>query len=96
MLNQFGLNNMKDSAEFAMILEQLKTQIPVGAHYYHYKNPNQFYTVVSHGIIEATEEPAIIYQAEYDMKIIWIRPASVFLQEVEWEGKKVPRFACSN
>ncbi len=83
---------MKDSSEFAMILEKLKTQIPLGARYFHYKNPNQFYTIISHGIIEATEEPGIIYRAEYDTQIIWIRPASVFLEEVEWEGKKVPRF----
>lgn len=83
---------MKDSAEFAMILEKLKTQIPIGTRYYYYKNPNQSYTIISHGIIEATEEPAVIYQADYDTKIIWIRPASVFLEEVEWQGKKVSRF----
>lgn len=83
---------MKDSSEFAMILEKLKTQVPIDSRYFHYKNPNQFYTIVSHGIIEATEEPAISYQAEYGDKIVWIRPVSVFLEEVEWEGKKVPRF----
>ncbi len=87
---------MKDSAEFAMILEKLKTQIPIGARYFHYKNPNQFYTIVSHGIIEATEEPAIIYQAEYDDQTTWIRPVSVFLEEVEWQGKKVQRFTRIN
>ncbi len=83
---------MKDSAEFAMILKKLKTQVPVGARYFHYKNPNQFYTIIGNGIIEATEEPAIIYQTEYGDKTTWIRPAKVFLEEVEWEGKKVPRF----
>ncbi len=78
--------------EFVAKLEQIKQTIPVGSRYYHYKNPNRFYTVTGLGIIEATGEPAIIYQAEYDLKNTWIRPASVFLEEVEWEGKKVSRF----
>lgn len=63
-----------------------------GSRYYHYKNPNQFYTVVGNGVIEATGEPGIIYQAEYGDKTTWIRAAKIFLEEVEWEGKKVPRF----
>ncbi len=83
---------MKDAAELALSLEKLKNQVPLGARYFHYKNPNQFYTVVAHGIIEATEELAISYQAEYDDKLVWIRPASVFLEEVEWEGKFTLRF----
>ena len=83
---------MKDSSEFAMILEKLRTQIPIGSCYYHYKNPNQFYTIIGSGIIEATGEPAIVYQAEYGDKTTWIRPAKIFLEEIEWEGKKVPRF----
>lgn len=81
-----------DIPKFATELEHIKQIAPTGARYFHYKNPNQFYTIVSHGIIEATEEPAIIYQADYGDKTIWIRPAKVFLEEVEWDGKKVPRF----
>lgn len=87
---------MKNATEFTAILEKLKTQIPVGSRYFHYKNPNQFYTIISHGIIEATGEPGIIYQAEYGDKTTWIRPASVFLEEVEWEDKKMPRFTRIN
>ena len=84
---------MKESTpEFAVALEQLKNQIPLGARFYHYKNPNQFYTVVAHGILEATGEPAVSYQAEYGEKITWIRPLAVFLENVEWEGKTIPRF----
>ncbi len=82
----------RTTPEFTAELERVKQIAPLGARYFHYKNPNQFYIIVSHGIIEATEEPAIVYQAEYDKKVVWIRPASVFLEEIEWEGKKVPRF----
>lgn len=83
---------MKDTAKLENILETLKNQIPVSAQYFHYKNPSQSYTIISHGIIEATEEPAVVYQAEYGDKTTWIRPASIFLEKVEYEGKKVPRF----
>lgn len=84
---------MKEStAEFVAALEELKNKVPLNSRYYHYKNPNQFYTVVAHGIIEATGEPAISYQAEYDDKIIWIRPLNVFLEELEFEGQKITRF----
>ena len=78
--------------EFAADLEEIKIKVPLEARYFHYKNPNQFYTIVSHGIIEATGEPAIVYQAEYGDRVVWIRPLSVFLEEVEWESKKIPRF----
>lgn len=78
--------------EFVVELAHIKQTIPSCARYFHYKNPNQFYTIVSHGIIEATGEPAIVYQAEYGDKTTWIRAASIFLEEVEWEGKIVPRF----
>lgn len=81
-----------DTTEFKNKLADLATRVPIGSRYYHYKNPNRFYTVVAHGIIEATEEPAVSYQADYDDKIIWIRPLSVFLEPIEWEGKTVARF----
>ncbi len=96
MLNQFGLNSMKDTKEFVAALDTLKQQVPLGARYFHYKNPNQFYTIVAHGIIEATGEPAISYQAEYDDKIIWIRPVSVFLATIEHDGRQMSRFTHVN
>lgn len=78
--------------EFAAELERIKEIVPLGARYFHYKHAEKTYKIVLHGFIEATGEPAIIYQAEYGDKTTWIRPASVFLEKVEWEGKKVPRF----
>lgn len=41
-----------------------------------------------------TLEDLVIYEALYDNKEskFWARPASMFLEEVEVEGKKVPRF----
>ena len=78
--------------EFAAELEHIKQIIPLGARYFHYKHTEKTYKIILHGFIEATGEPAIVYQLEYGDKTIWIRTSAVFLEEVEWKGKKVPRF----
>lgn len=78
--------------EFAAELERVKQIAPLGARYHHYKHTEKRYKIVLHGFWEATGEPAIAYQLEYGDKTIWIRTSAVFLEEVEWEGKKVPRF----
>ena len=41
-----------------------------------------------------TLEDMVVYEALYnnDLSKIWVRPASMWEEEVEIEGKKVPRF----
>lgn len=80
------------TSQYKEQLEQAKQTVPVGARYRHFKSPEKTYTVIGHGFIEATEEPAIIYQAEYGDRSVWIRPVDVFLQDVEWDGARVARF----
>lgn len=79
-------------SDFKNDLAKVKAEIPVGARFVHYKNPDHTYQVTALAIIETTLEPAIVYQAEYDPEISWIRPATVFLEMVEWKGETVPRF----
>ena len=70
-----------------------KTKIVVGDRYFHYKNPNQFYSVISIGFIETTEEPCVVYRGEYGENIVWIRTAKDFLSKVKLQdGSKVDRF----
>ncbi len=57
--------------------------IPVmtGERYTHYSNPNCVYRVIAIGIMEATEEPAVIYQKEDDANApIWVRALSSWLE----------------
>ena len=42
--------------------------------------------------IEATEEEAVVYEAMYGEHRLWIRTKANFFEEVEYEGKMVPRF----
>lgn len=59
--------------------------------YKHYKG--KFYRVM--GVARHTEtlEEVVVYQSLYGDFGIWVRPLRMFLEEVEWEGQVVPRFA---
>lgn len=58
--------------------------------YQHYKG-NQ-YEVLGVGRHSETQEEMVIYRALYGSHDLWIRPLSLFVDEVTWEGKMVSRF----
>lgn len=62
--------------------------------YQHYKNSKQ-YRVIGVAKHSETLEDLVVYEALYENELstLWVRPLSMFTEEVEWEGKKVPRFA---
>jgi hypothetical protein len=66
--------------------------VMVGGRYRHYKNLE--YRVVCVALLEATEEPCVVYEALYpnETSRFWIRPVKEFLSEVEVNGKKMKRF----
>jgi hypothetical protein len=57
--------------------------------YRHYKGGE--YELVCEATMEADLTPLIIYRAANGS--IWCRPRAVFFEEVEVDGKRVPRFA---
>ena len=60
--------------------------------YEHYKN-KKLYRV--HGIARHSEtlEEFVIYEPQYESDAqFWIRPLSMFLENVEYQGIKQPRF----
>lgn len=66
----------------------------LGEVYRHYKRGTS-YKIVCLAVLEATEEPCVVYEA-LDPEVehrIWVRPLSDFCEQVDFEGKKVPRFA---
>jgi hypothetical protein len=81
-------------AQLKHILDHAKSQIVVGGKYYHYKNPDKLYTVNDIVIIEATDEPGVVYTAESDdiAGVTFVRPLSEFLSEVEIDGEVKNRF----
>ena len=64
--------------------------LEIGGIYEHYKG-NQ-YRVIEIGKHSETLEEMVVYKALYGDKGIWVRPLSMFLEEVEINGKKTPRF----
>lgn len=73
-------------------LHDATAQVLPSSTYAHYKNPTKTYTVLQLAIIEATNEPCVIYQANYGKRLVFMRPISNWLAPAEWQGKTVQRF----
>jgi hypothetical protein len=73
-------------------LELALTEVEVGARYRHYKAAHKIYTVLNLAFQEEDNELCVIYQADYEERLTYIRPLVSWLAKVEWEGESVPRF----
>ncbi|MEI6658754.1 MAG: DUF1653 domain-containing protein [Planctomycetota bacterium] len=58
--------------------------------YRHYKGNE--YTVLGMARHSETLDELVVYRQEYGDHGLWVRPAAMFLETVDIEGKKVPRF----
>ena len=58
--------------------------------YRHYKGNE--YTVLGVARHSETLDEFVVYRQEYGDHGLWVRPAAMFLETVDIEGKKVPRF----
>ncbi|TCV91258.1 uncharacterized protein DUF1653 [Luteibacter rhizovicinus] len=62
--------------------------------YRHYKgNP---YRVLGTARHSETMEELVVYQALYGDHGLWVRPAGMFAETVEIDGKVIPRFTYEN
>ncbi|MFH1170621.1 MAG: DUF1653 domain-containing protein [Candidatus Vogelbacteria bacterium] len=64
-------------------------QIKLGK-YQHYKGKQ--YEVIGLAKHSETLEELVVYKALYGENDLWVRPKKMFLEMVEVEGKKMPRF----
>ena len=67
----------------------LRNMLKVGK-YRHYKGKE--YEVIGIAKHSETLEELVVYQALYGERGLWVRPIKMFLEEVEVDGKKMPRF----
>lgn len=58
--------------------------------YKHYKG--YLYRVIDIATNTETLEDMVVYYALYDDHKIWVRPLGMFLEEIEMNNKKIPRF----
>lgn len=73
-------------------IEAAKTEVTIGAEYWHFKSRDKRYLVIGLGFLEATNELCVIYQSLYGERLTFLRPLYVWLETVAREGKAVPRF----
>lgn len=69
--------------------EEAMESIPPGK-YRHYKGKE--YEVIGIARHSETEEALVVYRALYGDRGLWVRPASMWNEEVEQDGKTVRRF----
>jgi len=62
-------------------------------YYRHYKNGKK-YLVLALAKHSETLEDMVVYVSLYENpeSQVWVRPAKMFFEDVEYQGKKVPRF----
>lgn len=65
-------------------------EIKIGGVYRHYKGNN--YEVIALATHSETLEKMVVYRALYGERGVWVRPYSMWNEEVEVDGKKVLRF----
>ncbi len=70
-------------------MQSLPAAPPPGA-YRHFKG--QPYRVIGTARHSETQEVLVVYQALYGDCGLWVRPLAMFVQQVEHQGRKVPRF----
>lgn len=59
--------------------------------YKHYKGHE--YEVIAVAKHSETLEEVVVYRALYGEGQMWVRPLNMFLEEVEIDGKRIPRFS---
>ncbi len=66
-----------------------KSEIIVGGIYQHFKGLKV--KVISEALDSETLEPLVVY-IHLDDGVVWVRPTAMFLEEIEKNGKRIPRF----
>ena len=70
--------------------ETVETTVRPGR-YRHYKGND--YEVVGVAHHSETREPLVVYRCLYGDFSLWVRPLAMFVEDVELDGRRVPRFA---
>jgi hypothetical protein len=76
--------------QLAVRVADAEKLVTVGARYRHYKGGE--YTVLCVALLEATNEPCVVYRAEYGSHTVYIRPLDDWLAMVEANGGQMRRF----
>lgn len=84
------MNDRLSQEQLAARLTQAKTKVQVGGRYEHYKK--LAYVVLAVALWEETNEPCVVYQAQYGVQATFIRPLAAWDETVVVGDQTVPRF----
>lgn len=59
--------------------------------YQHYKG--QYYEVLGIAMHTETQEDVVVYRSLYGAFDLWVRPLTMFMETIVYEGKEMQRFA---
>lgn len=85
------MTKKQSEQELEQMLITAREQVEIGGIYKHYKGND--YQVVDVAILTEEVGVGIIYRAQYGRGILFVRPLDVWLEEIEFEGGHVKRFA---
>lgn len=77
-------------AEEIISSDNIEQLVECGCTYQHYKG--KFYEVVDVATHSETLEKLVVYRPLYGEGKLWVRPLAMFVEMVEVEGVKIPRF----
>lgn len=69
-------------------LEDARHKVIVDGIYSHFKDSGKRYRVIGLGIQEATEKICVIYKAEYNSELVFIRDLDSWLEKTETDVKR--------
>jgi hypothetical protein len=72
-------------------INEAKQRVTPGSKWRHYKGGE--YTISNIVVMEENQQLAVVYTSMAHPEVSFIRPLSVWVEQVEWEGKTVQRFA---
>lgn len=72
-------------------ISEAQEQVPLGSKWRHYKGGE--YTINNIAVLEETQELTVIYTSLAYPDVSFVRPITVWSEQVEWEGQTVQRFS---
>jgi hypothetical protein len=78
--------------QLSRALKDASRLIVAGQLYRHYKSPEMVYKVIHLAIMEADEQVAVVYEAQYGDHLTFVRPIDSWLDDIEVNGLRIKRF----
>lgn len=67
----------------------MSTELKLGEYEHYKKKPYEVIGIAKHS---ETLEEFVVYKALYGDGVMWVRPKDMFMENIELDGKIIPRF----